>query len=91
MADNLNMMDPLKIHASGVKKPLEQKGEKIQNLYDGQMRYYPTDKKGNLDEWGAVIKRQAEAYTKQMEDNKVNKNLAAKQYGEELQKAMNLK
>ena len=48
------------------------------------MRYYPTDKKGNLDEWGAVIKRQAEAYTKQMEDNKVNKNLAAKQYGEEL-------
>ena len=57
MADSMNMMDPLKIHASGVKKPLEQKGEKIQNLYNEQMRYYPRDKRGNLDEWGAVIKR----------------------------------
>ena len=37
------------------------------------MRYYPTDKHGNLDEWGAVIKRQAEAYNRQLEDNKVAK------------------
>ena len=28
------VMDPLKMHTLGVKKPLEQKGEKIQNLYN---------------------------------------------------------
>lgn len=26
------------------------------------MRYYPIDAKGEVDEWGAVIKRQTEAY-----------------------------
>ena len=91
MAENMNMMDPLKIHAAGVKKPLEQKNDKIQNLYQDQMRYYPTDKKGNLDEWGAVIKRQAEAYNRQMEDNRVQKQLQAQSYGAELQRAMKLK
>ena len=49
-------MDPLKYHTQGVKKPLEQKGDKIQALHSEQMRYYPVDAKGNLDEWGAVIK-----------------------------------
>ena len=91
MAENMNMMDPLKIHAAGVKKPLEQKNDKIQNLYQDQMRYYPTDKKGNLDEWGAVIKRQAEAYNRQMDDNRVQKQLQAQSYGAELQRAMKLK
>ena len=91
MAENMNMMDPLKIHAAGVKKPLEQKNDKIQNLYQDQMRYYPTDQKGNLDEWGAVIKRQAEAYNRQMEDNRVQKQLQAQSYGAELQRAMKLK
>ena len=51
------VMDPLKMHTAGVKKPMQEKEGKIQNLYDNQERYYPTDPKGNLDEWGAVIKR----------------------------------
>ena len=60
-----NLIDPLKIHTQGVKKPLEHKGGKLQTLADGGQRYYPTDAKGNLDEWGAVIKRQAEAYERE--------------------------
>lgn len=55
------------------------------------MRYYPTDKHGNLDEWGAVIKRQAEAYNRQLEDNKFAKQVQAREYGAELQKAIKLK
>lgn len=34
MTDHLNMMDPFKIHASGVKKPLEEKNSSINNLYE---------------------------------------------------------
>ena len=71
MADHLNMMDPFKIHAVGVKKPLEEKNASINNLYEQQQRYYPTDPRGNLDEWGAVIKRQAEAHKKALEDQQV--------------------
>jgi hypothetical protein len=41
--------------AYGVKKPLDQKEERIKGLKDQNMRYYPVDKYGNLDEWGAVI------------------------------------
>ena len=60
MTDNL--IDPLKIHTQGVKKSLEDKGQKFQTLAENNQRYYPRDPKGNLDEWGAVIQRQAEAY-----------------------------
>ena len=77
MASNMNMMDPLKIHAAGVKKPLEQKSQKINNLYNEQMRYYPTDQKGNLDEWGAVIKKQTEAYNKHLDDQRIVKQVNA--------------
>jgi hypothetical protein len=35
------------------------------------MRYYPVDKRGNLDEWGAVIKRQGEAWERQQRENKL--------------------
>ena len=57
-----NLIDPLKIHTQGVKKPMEDKGQKMQAMVEGGQRYYPTDPRGNLDEWGAVIKRQVEAY-----------------------------
>ena len=53
MTDNL--IDPLKLHGQGVKKSLEDKGQKFQQLADNNQRYYPRDPKGNLDEWGAVI------------------------------------
>ena len=66
MSDQL--FDPLKIHTQGVKKPLEDKGGKLQNLADNNQRYYPTDGRGNVDEWGAVIKRQTEAYQRETQD-----------------------
>ena len=34
-------VDPLKFHTYGVKKPIEQKQENIQQLYNDQKRYYP--------------------------------------------------
>ena len=51
------VMDPLKMHTAGVKKPFKEKEGKIQSLQENQERYYPVDPRGNLDEWGAVIKR----------------------------------
>ena len=85
------VMDPLKMHTQGVKKPLEQKGEKIQNLYNNQERYYPVDPKGNLDEWGAVIKRQTEAYNRDMETMKMARGANQQQYNHELAKAIQVK
>ena len=60
MGDNL--IDPLRMRAQGVKKPMEHKGEKLQALADNNQRYYPKDAKGGVDEWGAVIKFQQEIY-----------------------------
>jgi len=57
-------MDPLKM-VHGVKKPLEQKEEMIKGLPDQQKRYYPVDHRGNLDEWGAVIKHQSEVFQRE--------------------------
>ena len=54
MRGSESVMDPLKM-AYGVKKPLDQKEERIKELKDNNKRYYPVDKHGNLDEWGAVI------------------------------------
>jgi archaellum component FlaC len=39
-------MDPLKLRAMGVKKPLEDKKEKIEHLQEEYKRYYPVDKNG---------------------------------------------
>ena len=60
MTDNL--IDPLRIHTQGVKKPLGDKESKLQSMAENNQRYYPRDPKGNLDEWGAVIQRQTEVY-----------------------------
>lgn len=59
-------MDPLKM-AYGVKKPLDQKQVKIKQLEENSMRYYPNDRYGNVDEWGAVIKHQTEVYNRDVE------------------------
>ena len=84
-------MDPLKMHTAGVKKPMQEKEGKIQNLYQNQERYYPTDPKGNLDEWGAVIKRQTEAYQRDVQVQQVQKGQNRQSYNEELNKAIQLK
>jgi len=34
---------------------MERKQDNIQQLYDQNKRYYPMTKKGQVDEWGAVI------------------------------------
>ncbi|CDW73158.1 UNKNOWN [Stylonychia lemnae] len=49
---------------------MDEKQEKINQLLENNKRYYPTDGKGNIDEWGAVIKRQVEAFElqKQLQD-----------------------
>jgi hypothetical protein len=46
-------MDPLKL-AYGVKHPLSDKN--LQGLIEQGKRYYPTDGRGHLNEWAAVIK-----------------------------------
>ena len=84
-------MDPLKMHTAGVKKPMQEKEGKIQNLYQNQERYYPTDPKGNLDEWGAVIKRQTEAYQRDVQVQQVQKEQNRQSYSEELNKAIQMK
>lgn len=53
--------------AYGVKKPLDQKQVKIKQLEENSMRYYPNDRYGNVDEWGAVIKHQTEVYNRDVE------------------------
>jgi hypothetical protein len=50
------LVDPLRIHTYGVKRPLEEKKGEIDELYRNNKRYYPKDKSGDIDEWGAVIK-----------------------------------
>lgn len=52
-----NVIDALKVHTMGVKKPFEDKGGSMKALADQGNRYYPIDGAGNVDEWGAVIKR----------------------------------
>ena len=70
---------------------MQEKEGKIQNLYQNQERYYPTDPKGNLDEWGAVIKRQTEAYQRDVQVQQVQKEQNRQSYNEELNKAIQLK
>mgnify|MGYP006933480217 CR=1 FL=1 len=56
-------VDPLKYNAYGVKKPLGEKQDKIEQLELDGKRYYPKLKNGKweftlgvVDEWGAVVK-----------------------------------
>lgn len=64
------IMDPLKM-AHGVKKPLQDKAEKIQQLYGEQKRYYPVDRKGQVDEWGAVQRHRTEVYQREQAEAQI--------------------
>ena len=79
-----NLIDPLKVHTLGVKKPLEEKEGKIQQMYNEHKRYYPLDAKGDIDEWGAVIKRQTENYNREKQERQINKAAQAQAYGNDL-------
>ena len=57
-----SVIDALKVHTQGVKKPLGDKSGSIQHQAEQGNRYYPSDGQGNPDEWGAVIKRQTEVF-----------------------------
>ena len=82
------MIDPLKIHTQGVKKPLEDKGDKLTALANNNQRYYPQDARGGIDEWAAVIKRQGEAFAREQQEAHQQKANQARSYGQELQQAM---
>lgn len=68
------VMDPLKM-AYGVKKPLEQKMDKINQLYNNQQRYYPLTKGGDVDEWGAVQQHRTEAFHREQAEAQIQKVL----------------
>lgn len=73
------------MHSYGVKKPFDHKMEHIKKIQSsGNMRYYPINPKGNVDEWGAIIKKQVEAAQKVDEVVKFERNRYLKQYGKGL-------
>ena len=89
------LVDPLKIHTFGVKRPLEEKKEEIEKLYNNnfsrdpnhapnQKRYYPKNIKGDLDEWGAVIKNQNEMFTRIDNIQRMDKRKHMEKYSQEL-------
>ena len=78
------LIDPLRTHTYGVKRPLEEKKEEIEELYRNNKRYYPKDKKGGLDEWGAVIKNQNETFNRIAEIQRMDKAKNMELYGKEL-------
>jgi hypothetical protein len=54
-----------------VKKPFEEKADHIKELINSNKRYYPVDRRGNIDEWGAIIKQQLENLSLAEEEKKV--------------------
>jgi hypothetical protein len=79
----------LKLRTYGVKKPIEEKQDKIKQLYDQKnQRYYPVGTKGQLDEWAAVIKHQEEIYKNEVERRRIDKQKQQKQYYDELKKGI---
>ena len=74
-------VDPLKFHTFGVKKPMEEKQTKITQLQNNKQRYYPTDPQGNVDEWGAVIKRQVETYEREKQNEGIHQKQKIQEYG----------
>ena len=74
-------IDPLKFRAFGVKRPMDEKQAKINELLENNKRYYPTDGKGNIDEWGAVIKRQVEAFELQKQQQDQARAMQMQNYG----------
>ena len=83
-----NLIDPLKLGTYGVKRPLEEKAEKIRMLEENHKRYYPVDNHGNLDEWAAVIKNQTDQYQYEMEKKRLERKQNQKQYYDDLTKGI---
>lgn len=51
------IVDPLKVRSFGVKRPMEEKTNKLRQSQSGDYRrYYPKNRQGNIDEWGAMIR-----------------------------------
>lgn len=71
----------MKLRAFGVKNPLQAKQEKITQLLENNKRYYPTDGRGNVDEWGAVIKKQVENFELQKQSQERERLLQMQNYG----------
>lgn len=74
----MNLNDPLKSSAQGLKNDYK---DKISKFYNGESaqpgyvpkhkRYYPSDSKGVIDEWKAIVDSQVkDAGTKKMEEQK---------------------
>eukprot|EP00347_Sterkiella_histriomuscorum_P002848 403366567 len=67
---------------------MDEKQEKINQLLENNKRYYPTDGKGNIDEWGAVIKRQVETFELQRQLQEQAKAAQMQNYGLALDKEL---
>ena len=68
---NVGVVDSLKSRAFGEKKDVLQKQAHIDRVsHDPRRQYYPVDPKSNgtnIDEWGAIIQQQSQAYKAQEE------------------------
>ncbi|CDW82191.1 UNKNOWN [Stylonychia lemnae] len=80
------VIDPFKLRTYGLKKPLDEKEDKINKLLEENKRYYPTVKNGQVDEWGAVIKHQTEQFQLGQQLAQQQDKFQKKAYQEELQK-----
>ena len=60
---------------------MQAKQEKITQLLENNKRYYPTDGRGNVDEWGAVIKKQVENFELQKQSQERERLLQMQNYG----------
>eukprot|EP00347_Sterkiella_histriomuscorum_P022817 403337038 len=89
--DYVNQVDPFKFTTYGVKKPLDEKTQSIQDLLAQSKRYYPVDRHGNIDEWGAIVSQQLDTYNKSVEQKKLNDKQQAHSYGDELKHEQALK
>ena len=86
-----NVIDALRVHSMGVKKPFGDKDASMAALAAQGNRYYPLTGNGNVDEWGAVIKRQTEVFQRELQDKAVDRQNQARAYGDELSQAIKQK
>ena len=96
----MNLNDPLKVSAQGLKSDYSNKIEKYYNQNNGinggftlkkPRRYYPSDQKGQIDEWKAIVDTQVEdARIKKNREDKQKRN-AQNTYYEELGYLHNVK
>lgn len=65
--------DSLKSRAFGTKKDVISKMDKIDKIESEGGRYYVRDPNGNINEWGAILQHQAEAFKKQDDEIRMKK------------------